>query len=335
MAKPDGGSRKVSETVLVTGGAGYIGSQCCKLLAANGFRPVTYDNMSSGRPDFVRYGPMVEGDILDGVRLDSALQEYRPKTVVHFAALIEVEESTREPTLYYDVNACGTLALIEKCKEHGVEQLIFSSTAAVYGEPPASPVTLETPTQPINPYGWSKLMSERFLSDCAADAEIGVTIFRYFNACGSDPDTELGMRFEGASHLLPRLITAAAEGTQFSIFGTDYDTADGSCVRDYIHVWDVANAHIAAMQSPVEQGKVRTFNIGVGRGFSVKEVIDSVERVTGSKIDVQVEGRRAGDASELVAGDIENAKDELGWRAKFVEIDEIVGHGWDWYCAYN
>ena len=325
----------MSETVLVTGGAGYIGSQCCKLLSANGYRPVTYDNMSSGRPEFVRYGPMVEGDILDGLRLDAALQEYRPKTVVHFAALIEVEESTREPTLYYDVNACGTLALIEKCKEHGVEQFIFSSTAAVYGEPPSSPVTLASPTGPINPYGWSKLMSERFLEDCASDAEIGVTIFRYFNASGSDPDAELGMNFEDASHLIPRLISAAAEGTPFSIFGTDYDTPDGTCVRDYIHVWDVANAHIAAMKSPVKAGSVRRYNIGVGRGFSVKDILESVERVTGSRIEVHQKGRRAGDASELIAGDVEKATEELGWKAEFTDIDEIVRHGWNWYCVEN
>ena len=323
----------MSETVFVTGGAGYIGSQCCKLLAANGYRPVTYDNMSSGRPEFVRYGPLVEGDILDGFRLDAALQEYRPKTVFHFAALIEVEESTREPTLYYDVNASGTLGLIEKCKEHGVEQFVFSSTAAVYGEPPVRPVTLSTPTEPINPYGWSKLMSERFLQDCAADAEIGVTIFRYFNASGSDPDGELGMRFERASHLIPRLISAAAEGTPFSIYGTDYDTSDGTCVRDYIHVWDVANAHIAAMKLSVEIGEVRTFNIGVGRGYSVREVLDSVERITGSKIDLRLEDRRAGDASELIAGDIEAAATVLDWKAKFTDIDDIVRHGWDWYCA--
>jgi UDP-glucose-4-epimerase GalE len=328
-----GGPVNVNETVFVTGGAGYIGSQCCKLLAANGYRPVTYDNMSNGRPEFVRYGPLVEGDILDGFRLDAALQEYRPKTVVHFAALIEVEESTREPTLYYDVNASGTLGLIEKCKEHGVEQFIFSSTAAVYGEPPNSPVTLSTPTEPINPYGWSKLMSERFLHDCAADAGIGVTVFRYFNACGSDPDTELGMRFEGASHLIPRLITAAADGTPFSIYGTDYDTSDGTCVRDYIHVWDVANAHIAALKSPVDVGSVRTFNIGVGRGYSVREVLDSVERATGSKIKIKLESRRAGDASELIAGDIDEAAFTLDWKAKFTDIDDIVRHGWDWYCA--
>ena len=323
----------MSETVFVTGGAGYIGSQCCKLLAANGYRPVTYDNMSSGRPEFVRYGPLVEGDILDGFRLDSALQEYRPKTVFHFAALIEVEESTREPTLYYDVNASGTLGLIEKCKEHGVEQFVFSSTAAVYGEQPVRPVTLSTPTEPINPYGWSKLMSERFLQDCAADAEIGVTIFRYFNACGSDPDGELGMRFERASHLIPRLILAAAERTPFSIYGTDYETSDGTCVRDYIHVWDVANAHIAAMESPVEVGQVRTFNIGVGRGYSVREVLASVEQITGSKIDLRIENRRAGDASELIAGDIKKAETTLDWKAKYTEIDDIVRHGWDWYCA--
>ncbi len=323
----------MSETVFVTGGAGYIGSQCCKLLAANGYRPVTYDNMSSGRPEFVRYGPLVEGDILDGFRLDAALQEYRPKTVLHFAALIEVEESTREPILYYDVNACGTLALVEKCKEHGVEHFIFSSTAAVYGEPSVSPVKLSTPTTPINPYGWSKLMGERFLQDCAVDAGMGVTIFRYFNASGSDPDAELGVRFEGASHLIPRLISAAAEGTPFSIFGTDYDTADGTCVRDYIHVLDVANAHLAAMKSPVDAGHVRTFNIGVGRGYSVREVLESVERITETKIDLQLKDQRAGDASELVAGDIDEVVNMLGWHAEFTEIDDIVFHAWRWYCA--
>jgi UDP-glucose-4-epimerase GalE len=323
---------KASKTVFVTGGAGYLGSHCCKLLAAHGYCPVTYDDMSSGRPEFVRYGPKVEGDILDGAALDAALQEYQPKIVFHLAALTDAEESNLEPTLYYDVNSCGTLALLEKCKEHGIEQFVFSSTAAVYGNPSDKQVTISTPVEPINPFGWSKLMSEKFLNDCAADAEIGVTILRYFNVSGADPDAALGMSFDNQTHLIPRLIEAAAKGTPFSIFGNDYDTQDGTCVRDFIHVWDVAAAHIAAIKSPVELGRVRKFNIGLGRGNSVMEVLDSVERITGSKIDVQVKGRRSGDVTELVIGDSKEVANALGWKAEFTEIDDIVRHVWNWYC---
>jgi UDP-glucose 4-epimerase len=325
--------KKLSKTVLVTGGAGYLGSQCCKLLEAHGYCPVTYDDMSSGRPEFVRYGPKIEGDILDGISLDAALREYQPKTIFHIAALTGAEESNLEPTLFYDVNTCGTLAVIEKCKEHGVEQFIFSSTASVYGNPSAELVTTSTPLVPTNPFGWSKLMAEKFLCDCAADAGIGVTIFRYFNISGADPDTELGMPFENQNNLIPRLIEAAEKGTTFSIFGNDYDTQDGTCVRDYIHVRDIAAAHIAAINSPVELGRVRKFNIGLGRGNSVLEVLGSVERITGSKVDVQVKGRRSGDVAKLVAGDSKEVVKALGWKAEFTEIDDLVRQVWNWHCT--
>jgi UDP-glucose-4-epimerase GalE len=324
-----------SEIVLVTGGAGYLGSQCCKLLAAHGYRPVTYDDMSSGRPEFVRYGPKIEGDILDGISLDSALQEYRPKVIFHLAALTEAEVSNSEPTLYYDINTCGTLALIEKCKEYGVEQFIFSSTASVYGHRSDELLTNSSPVEPLNPFGWSKLMAEKFLDDCAADAGLGVTIFRYFNVSGADPDIELGMRFENQTHLIPRLIEAAEKGTPFSIFGNDYDTHDGTCVRDYIHVWDIAAAHIAAIKSPVPRGRSRRFNLGLGQCNSVLEVLDSVERITGSKIDLQVKGRRNGDVAKLVSGDSRELTNALGWKAQFTEIDDIVRHVWNWYCTID
>ena len=325
-------SKTSREIVLVTGGAGFLGSQCCKLLAAHGYRPVTYDDMSSGRPEFVRYGPKIEGDILDGISLDSALQEYNPKVVFHLAGLTEAEVSNSEPTLYYDINTCGTLALIEKCKEYGVEQFIFSSTASVYGDPSDELVTNSSRVEPFNPFGWSKLMAEKILDDCAADAGLGVTIFRYFNVSGADPDIELGMRFENQTHLIPRLIEAAEKGTPFSIFGNDYDTHDGTCVRDYIHVWDIAAAHIAAIKSPVPRGRVRRFNLGLGQCNSVLEVLGSVERITGSKIDLQVKGRRDGDVAKLVSGDSSELSNALGWKAQFTEIDDIVRHVWNWYC---
>lgn len=320
----------MGETILVTGGAGFIGSQGCKLLAAAGHRPVCYDDFSSGRRDFVRYGPLVEGDVRDRGRLAAAIAEYRPTQVMHFAAKIEVEESVRRPILYHDVNLGGTIALLAACRDAGIRQFVFSSTAAVYGEPTKSPVPVSAPCAPINPYGRAKALAEQVLADCAGELGLGVTIFRYFNASGSDPEGEIGMRVADASHLIPRLLTAAAQGTAVSVFGTDYPTPDGTCVRDYVHVYDIAAAHVAAVGRPAPAGTVRTFNIGIGRGFSVREVAGSVERVTDRQLDLREGPRRAGDAASLVAGDTEQARDALGWRPRYAALDDIVAHAWGW-----
>ncbi len=323
------------KTVLVTGGAGYIGSQCCKLLAANGYTPVCYDDFSNGRRDFVRFGPLVEGDVRDAERLRSAIDEYRPAAAMHFAAKIEVEESVREPLLYYDVNVGGTIALAKACREGGIRHLIFSSTAAVYGETTDHQVGLTTPAKPINPYGQSKLTAEQILGDYAASTDVGVTIFRYFNASGADPDGELGIKFRHATHLVPRLVMAAEEKKPFFIFGTDYPTPDGTCIRDYIHVWDLASAHVAALDKPVNHGHTRTYNVGIGRGYSVREVIESVERVTGTKLEIIEKPRRAGDAASLIAGDTEKTRTDLDWSPLYPKIDDIVRDGFGWYRVVN
>ncbi len=321
----------MGQTILVTGGAGYIGSQTCKLLAAAGHRPVCYDDFSTGRRDFVRFGPLLEADIRDRDRLAEAFATYKPDQVMHFAARIEVEESTRRPTLYYDVNVAGTVALLTACLEHSVHQFTFSSTAAVYGEPGKSPVGLDADLKPINPYGASKLMAEQMLADAARETRMGITTFRYFNAAGADPEADIGGPFEGDSHILPRLILAAAQGRTFSVYGADYATRDGTCIRDYIHVHDVAAAHVSAVDAPTDAGKARFFNIGTGRGFSVRELIDAVESVTGRSINTEICPRRAGDPAELVADDTGITEQTFNWRACYGDLDDIVRHMWNWY----
>ncbi len=321
----------MAEAILVTGGAGYIGSHCCKQLASMGYLPVCYDDLSTGRRDFVRFGPLVRGDIRDRGQLNDAFRTHRPRTVMHFAARIAVAESVDDPVGYFDVNVGGTITLLEACRTHRVDHIVFSSSAAVYGNPENCPVGLDAPVRPVNPYGVSKAMAEEILKASAPAADIGVTIFRYFNTAGACPDGDLGMRIDGASHLIPNVLIAADRGSEVPIYGTDYPTSDGTGVRDYIHVDDVAAAHVAALRHGPRRGETRTYNLGLGHGYSVREVIASVERVTGIRISAKTCPRRPGDSDALVAGDTDFARKDLRWTPAHEEIDDLVCDAWRWY----
>lgn len=324
----------MGETVLVVGGAGYIGSHCARMLADLGHEPVVFDNLSTGWRDFARFGPFVHGDIRDPRALDQVLGAHKPKLVLHFAAKSLVGESMHRPLEYYDNNVTGSLRLLEACARHGVDSFVLSSTAAVYGVPEVSPIGLDTPLRPINPYGASKMMVERAIEDlCAATGTMGATCFRYFNAAGAHPEADLGERHEPETHLIPNVLRAAAQGSSMRLFGDDYDTPDGTCVRDYVHVLDLVRAHVAVLDHPPAPGAVRKFNLGTGEGYSVKQVISACEAVTGGKISVRIEPRRPGDPPTLVAGDTDRAQADLQWTCEHSSLESIVGHAWRWHQA--
>jgi UDP-glucose-4-epimerase GalE len=321
------------EPVLVVGGAGYIGSHCAKVLAAEGYEPIVFDNLSTGWKDLARFGPLETGDIRNRQDLDRVFTKHRPKAVLHFAALIVVPHSVERPLDYYDNNVAGSLSLIRACRDHGVESFVFSSTAAVYGAPERSPIPLSAPVAPVNPYGVTKATVERILADVAASPgpkPFAATCFRYFNAAGADPDGGIGERHEPETHLIPNALAAAARGTEMHMFGGDYPTPDGTCIRDYIHVVDLVRAHVAALRRPPNPGEVRRFNLGIGRGMSVREILDACERVTERKIDVRIRPRRAGDPPELIAGDTGVARRELDWTPIYTGAEDIVRHAWQW-----
>ena len=317
--------------VLVTGGAGYIGSHACKALAKAGHVPVVYDNLVYGHRESVRWGPLVEGDIADRLRLDAAIREHRPEAVMHFAAYAYVGESVSDPGKYYRNNVAGSLTLLEAMRDHGIGRLVFSSTCATYGLPEAESMSEDHAQRPINPYGASKLMVERMIADFAAAHGLRATSLRYFNAAGADPDGEIGEDHSPETHLIP-LALAAALGSipQLTIFGDDYGTDDGTCIRDYVHVSDLADAHVLALAA-LDAGDpgFRAYNLGNGRGYSVREVVQSVERVTGSKVPMIVGPRRAGDPSRLVSA-AALAKSELGWAPQHSSIDRMVATAYAW-----
>lgn len=314
----------MSIPVLVTGGAGYIGSHTCKALAQAGYLPISYDNLSRGFRDAVRYGPLVVGDIADRATLDAALAEYRPIAILHFAAVAYVGESMADPVLYYRNNTAGALSLIEAALAAGIDKLVFSSTCATYGVPKTLPIDEDTPQQPINPYGRSKRMVEQMLQDIGAVSPLRSVALRYFNACGTDPDGEIGENHDPETHLLPLAINAALGlGPQLQVFGTDYPTPDGTCIRDYIHVTDLADAHLRALTYLENGGATTAINLGTGSGFSIREILTAVERVLGSPVPHQVSPRRPGDPPSLVAL-AEKARDVLGWEAKHSDIETIV-----------
>ena len=317
--------------VLVTGGAGYIGSHTCKSLRRAGYLPVVYDNLIYGHEWAVRWGPLERGDILDRGRLDEVFEKYLPDAVVHFAAFAYVGESVTSPRKYYRNNVVGSLTLLEAMQDHGVGDIVFSSTCATYGVPEALPIREQTEQRPINPYGASKLMVERMLVDFDAAYATKSIILRYFNAAGADPDNEIGENHDPETHLLPLVLDAASgRRNNISVFGTDYPTPDGTCVRDYIHVSDLAEAHVSALQALLAGNRSEVYNLGNGRGFSVKEVINSVERVTGLAVPAVFGERRAGDPASIVS-DASRAREELGWRPRIPEIDEIVRTAWSWH----
>ncbi|MGZ8154684.1 MAG: UDP-glucose 4-epimerase GalE [Burkholderiales bacterium] len=316
--------------ILVCGGAGYIGSHMVQLLAERGHDVTTYDNLSTGHRDAVLGGRFEFGDLADSDALDRVLQRVEFDAVMHFAAFIRVEESVAQPGKYFRNNFCNTLNLLEAMVRNGVQRFIFSSTAAVYGEPQYVPVDEQHPREPINPYGVSKKMVEDALLDFSKAYGLKAVPLRYFNAAGADPQARLGPRHDPLTHLIPLVLRAAAGvNPNVKVFGRDYPTPDGTATRDYIHVVDLCEAHLAAIDYLMNGGETRAFNLGVGRGFSVQEVIDSAKRVTGRDFEVITEGRRPGDTAQLVSNP-SLANQVLGWKARFVDLDTIVKHNWQW-----
>jgi UDP-arabinose 4-epimerase len=312
------------QRILITGGAGFIGSHTAKLLAASGLEPVVYDNLTTGNRDSVRWGPFVHGDILDTPHLARTITRYRPLAVIHFAASAYVGESVEDPAKYYRNNITGTQSLLDACLQSGVDKVIFSSSCATYGVPSQLPIGEGTPQEPINPYGRTKLIAEHMLRDYAAAYGLRYVALRYFNACGADPEGEIGEWHDPETHLIPRALMATAGAIPFlEVFGDDYDTADGTCIRDYIHVSDLAEAHIRAFRHLEAGGTSLAVNVGTGRGSSILEILDAIRRVTGRKVPIRMHPRRAGDPPALYANPA-LARSTLGFSAEHSDLDTIV-----------
>ncbi len=320
-----------AKTVLVTGGAGYIGSHTCKALKQAGYLPITYDNLVYGHDWAVKWGPFERGDILDRGRLDEVLRQYKPEAVVHFAAFAYVGESVTDPGKYYRNNVMGSLTLIEAARDHAIGRFVFSSTCAIYGIPDSVPIREDARQQPINPYGATKQTVERILADFGTAHDLRSVALRYFNAAGADLGVETGESHDPETHLIPLVLDAAAGARpDITIFGTDYPTPDGTCIRDYIHVADLADAHVKALQALEAGSPSCAYNLGNERGFSVREVIDAAERVTGLRVPAKVGDRRPGDPASLVA-DASKARRELGWKPRLNDLDQIVRSAWAWH----
>ena len=311
-------------SILVTGGAGFIGSHTCKRLRAEGFLPVAYDNLSTGNRRAVRWGPLVEADIADTAAVVEACERYRPKAAIHFAASAYVGESVADPEKYYRNNVSGTLSLLRGCREAGIEIVVFSSSCAIYGQVREAPVDERAPPAPVSPYGRTKLIGEQILQDCSDAYGMRYAALRYFNASGADPDGELGEWHDPESHLIPRALMAAAGRIErFEVYGDDYPTPDGTCVRDYIHVADLARAHVLALRRLLGGSGDLRLNLGAGRGASVRDVIAAIARVTGRKVPFVTKPRRPGDPPALFA-DIALARRTLGFVPELSDLDTIV-----------
>jgi UDP-glucose 4-epimerase len=320
--------------VLVVGGAGYIGSHMVKMLVKQGHQVVTLDNLSNGYRDAVKYGSFVEGDIADAQLLDELLGGENFDGVMHFASYIQVGESVQKPAMYYENNVSNTLVLLNAMVKHGVKSFIFSSTAATFGEPEYVPIDESHLQKPINPYGRSKLMIEQILEDYDHAYGLKSVSLRYFNAAGADPDGELGERHLPETHLIP-LVLQAASGRRdvITVFGTDYDTPDGTCIRDYIHINDLCSAHLLGLEHLIKGGESKCYNMGNSQGYSIREVIDVAKSVTGQDFAVKEGERRAGDPARLVA-DSKKLQAELGWRPEYPDLETIVAHAWQWEQKY-
>lgn len=314
----------MSRPILVTGGAGFIGSHICKALAGVGITPVAYDDLSTGHADAVRWGPLVDADIGDGIALRKALSKYAPSCVIHCAANAYVGESVENPRKYYRNNVVGSLALLEACLDQNIDRIVFSSSCATYGVPQVLPIREETAQRPVNPYGRTKLIFEMALEDYAAAYGLRFVSLRYFNAAGADPQGDLSERHEPETHLIPRALMAAADRIPYlDVFGRDYQTADGTCVRDYIHVSDLADAHLAAVNYLASGGETLRVNLGSGQGTSVNQILQAIYRITGRKVPVRYDLRRAGDPPVLFA-DTMRAKAVLDFTPRLSDIDTII-----------
>ena len=321
--------------IFVTGGAGYVGSHVVKALGETGHEVLTYDNLSTGHEWAVLYGTLVKGDLADEALLERTVKEFAPDAVIHFAAFIQVEESVREPLKYYRNNVANSLTLLDVLQRNGINNFVYSSTASVYGEPEKIPIEESAPLNPINPYGVTKVMVERVLSEMSAANNFRYIALRYFNVAGADPQGRIGQAYKDATHLITRALkTAKGELRKLMIFGTDYPTPDGTCIRDYIHVDDLARAHLKALDYLIREKKSDTMNCGYGHGFSVKEVVAASRRVTGIDFPVEETGRRAGDPPAVVA-DSTKLQRLTGWRPHYDDLEFIIETAWNWERTYS
>jgi UDP-arabinose 4-epimerase len=328
---PNGTPRAMSETILVTGGAGYVGSHACKALARAGYRPVAYDSLIRGHREAVRWGPLVQADLADAKRLTETIKRFEVAAVLHFAAFAYVGESVEEPGLYFRNNVANTLTLLEAMRTSTVRHIVFSSTCATYGVPERVPITESAPQRPVNPYGESKLMVERMLHWYGAAHGFTHAALRYFNAAGADPEGEIGEDHEPETHLIPLVLQAAmGRRARIDVLGTDYPTPDGTAIRDYIHVQDLADAHVKALAHLLQGGASLELNLGTGVGHSVREVIAAAERVTGRSIPQRETGRRPGDPPVLVA-EASRTREVLGWVPTLSTLDTILASAWAWH----
>jgi len=322
-----------SKKILVTGGAGYIGSHACKALARAGYTPVTLDNLAHGHPWAVKWGPFEVGDVSDRSRLDVVIKRHNPIAIMHLAAYSHVGESVKNPGKYYRNNVAGSLTLLEAARDHGIDKLIFSSTCATYGVPTEVPIREDCPQIPINPYGASKLMIERMLQDFDLAHCIRSVSLRYFNAAGADPEGEIGEVHTPETHLIPlALEVASGIKSELMVFGNNHDTPDGTCIRDYIHVSDLADAHVLALQSLERNPKSTAYNLANGKGYSVKNIIETIEHVTGKELKYKVTEKRDGDPPVLV-GNSERIRAQLGWNPRHHSLTDIITTAWNWHMV--
>ena len=318
------------KSILVTGGAGYIGSHAVRELARSGFRPISIDNLSQGHEEAVLDGDFIRGELADENLLDSIFQEHSVDAVMHFAALCEVGESIENPRLYYEQNVVNSLTLLRVMLRHDVRKFILSSTCATYGDPQRIPIDETHPLRPINPYGESKLMVEKVLREYDRAYGLGFVSLRYFNAAGASLDAQLGESHDPETHVIPRILkVATGELMEFQVFGDDYPTSDGTCVRDYIHVLDLASGHLAAYQWLCEGRDSEVFNLGTGRGFSVMELVEAARKLTDREIPLELSDRRPGDPSHLVA-DPGKAHQMLKWKPEHSDVETILSTAWAW-----
>ncbi|OCX65408.1 UDP-glucose 4-epimerase GalE [Thioclava sp. SK-1] len=323
----------MTKHVLVTGGAGYVGAHACKALKQAGFIPVCFDNFNTGWREAVKFGPLAEGDLLDRARLDEVFAQYKPIAVMHFAALSLVGESMTNPSKYWRTNVMAALNLIEAANDAGCDKFVFSSTCATYGDQDGVVLDEMTQQRPINAYGGSKRAIEDMLRDFGASHGLKSVIFRYFNVAGADPDGEIGEQHVPETHLIPLMLDAiAGKRAALTVFGSDYDTEDGTCVRDYVHVSDLVDAHVLGLNWLLDDKPSDVFCLGTGNGFSVREVISQSNSVTNREVPIIEGERRAGDAAVLVSGSVK-AKELLGWQPKRAELSTMIADAWRWHQA--